>query len=130
MKKNIVLLAGVLMMVVLNARANDDWRKLSEDPEYLHRSIKQVTDVIVHDIYSPPVASRIYAYVTIAAYEAALHADENYISFAGQLHHLTPLPQPDAGSKYSYTLAAVDALLRVARSMIISEEKITSFQDK
>ncbi len=120
----------LLLLIVANkTHANDNWKKLSENPEYLHRSIKQVTDVMVHDIYSPPVASRIYAYVTIAAYEAAtILAHEKYNSFAGQLHGLTMLPQPDTGKQYSYTLASVNALLLVAKSMIISEEKITAFQ--
>lgn len=118
----------MILFISVAANANDDWKKLSENPEYLHRSIKEVTDVIVHDIYSPPVASRIYAYVTIAGYEAAYHTDENYISFAAQLHDLTALPQPDADKQYSYSLASVNALLLVAKSMIISEEKIAAFQ--
>lgn len=101
----------------------------SGSANYLHRSIKQVTDVIVHDIYSPPVAARIYAYTTIAAYEAGHFADDQYISFAGQLHGLTALPQPEAGKQYSYELASVNALLLVAKSMTISEEKITAFRE-
>lgn len=55
-----------LLSFSLKTAANDNWKKLCEDPEYLHRSVKEVTGVMVHDIYSPPVASRIYAYVTIA----------------------------------------------------------------
>ena len=121
-------LTGFLLLLSLCANANDDWKKQSENPDYLHRSIKQVTDVIVHDIYSPPVASRIYAYVTTAAYEAARYADINCVSFAGQLHGLGNLPLPDSGKQYSYSLAAVNALLLVAKSMIISEEKIAAFQ--
>lgn len=128
MKHNSFFLLGMLLFISLCASANADWKKQSENPEYLHRSIKEVTDVIVHDIYSPPVASRIYAYVTIAAYEAAYHSNASYISFAGQLHGLGNLPQPDADKQYSYSLSSVNALLLVAKSMIISEEKLTAFQ--
>jgi hypothetical protein len=129
--KNYRLYFFLLLLLSANKmQANGDWKILAENPDYLHRSIKQVTDVIVHDIYSPPVASRIYAYVSIAAYEtAATHTAKNYISFAGRLHGLVMLPQPDSSKQYSYTLASVHALLLVAKSMIISEEKITVFQN-
>jgi hypothetical protein len=126
------LLTGILMIVAMNSGASDPgkgWKTMAEDPEFLHRSIKQVTDVIVHDIYSPPVASRIYAYVTVAGYEAAIHGSDEYISLAGQLHGLGALPQPDAGKQYCYPLSAIHAILLVARSMIISEEKILNFHE-
>src|SRR5262245_36564320 len=88
---------------------NVEWRSNAHDPERLHRSMKQVTDVIVHDILSPPVASRIYTYMSVAAYEAAIHDDPNYVSLAGQLHGLGALPQPDPEKEYCYSLASVQA---------------------
>lgn len=30
-----------------------------QDPEVMHASVKQLTDVIVYDIFSPPVAARL-----------------------------------------------------------------------
>ncbi|MEO5889120.1 MAG: vanadium-dependent haloperoxidase [Ferruginibacter sp.] len=128
MKNYCFVLMFLFLAVSPWAYANEDWKKLSEDPEYLHRSIKQVTDIIVHDIYSPPVASRIYAYVTIAAYEAACHSNNRFVSFAGQLHGFNDLPLPALNKEYSYSLASVNALLMVAKSMVISEEKIADFQ--
>lgn len=129
-KKNVFIVWSLFLFMPPFAKANDDWKKLSANPEFIHRSIKEVTDVIVHDIYSPPVAGRIYAYVTIAGYEAAHHSDNNFISFDAQLHGLQNLPQPEAGKTYSYSLAAVDALLLVAKSMIISEDKIGDFYNR
>lgn len=46
----------------------------------LHRAQKAITAVIVHDIFSPPVASRIYLYSNLAAYEA-LTVDKDVKSF-------------------------------------------------
>src|SRR5689334_17514658 len=54
-----------------------DYSAVTSNPEFIHRSIKQVTDRIVHDIFSPPVASRIYTYTSVAGYEAVRHADPN-----------------------------------------------------
>jgi hypothetical protein len=107
-----------------------NWKAKTENADYIHRSIKEVTDVMVYDIYSPPVASRTYAYITVAAYETAINANPKYISFAGQLHGLTPVPRPDKSKQYSFALASAYAILTVGKSMVISEDKINAFLDK
>jgi len=124
----IVLL--VCLVPVSCTKESVDWKRDAEDPEFLHRSIKQITDIIVHDIFSPPVASRIYAYTSVAAYEAAIHQDSKYKSLAGQLNGLEPLPQPDKALEYSYTLASVQAALKVGRALIFSEDKLDAFYNQ
>jgi len=114
----------------VSAAPVNNWKQKSENPSFLHRSIKQVTDVMVHDIYSPPVASRIYAYITIAGYEAAIKGNPNYISLSGQLRDFFSVPAPKAGKEYSYSLAAVHAILTVGKSVVISESKIEAFHKK
>ncbi len=123
----IFFLAGFCLLVSFSVPNKESWKSKAANPDYLHRSIKKVTDVMVRDIYSPPVAARTYAYITVAAYEAALHEDPKYSTLAGQLHGLRPVPQPETGKEYSFTLAAVDALLTVGKTMVISEEKIEDF---
>ncbi|MEK9830849.1 MAG: phosphatidic acid phosphatase, partial [Schleiferiaceae bacterium] len=39
-------------------------------PATIHAFMQEVTDRMVHDIFSPPVVSRVYAYVSTAGYEA------------------------------------------------------------
>ena len=114
---------------IFSMTSASDWKNKTENADYIHRSIKQVTDVLVYDIYSPPVSSRTYAYITIAGYEAAAAGNPNYHSLAGQLQGLTSLPKPKAGEEYSYTLAAVHAILMVGKTMVVSEGKIQSFYD-
>lgn len=101
-----------------------------QDPECFHRSMKEITDRIVHDIFSPPVASRIYAYATVAGYETIIHQDKNYRSLAGQLNGLEKFPQPDSTLEYCYPLAATEAMLKVGRALIFSEEDLDKFYDK
>jgi hypothetical protein len=105
-----------------------NYKDKATDPEYLHRSIKAITDRIVHDISSPPQASRIYAYVTTAAYEVARHSDANYSSLAGQLHGLDPVPEPEADKEYSFTLATVQATLKVGKALVFSEDDLEKFR--
>ena len=94
----------------------------------LHDAVKHVSDVMVYDIFSPPQASRVYAYATVAAYEALRWGDTvTYRSLAGQLNGLTAPPAPPAG-EVSHQLAGVHALLSVARQMTFSRARMDSLR--
>lgn len=100
----------------------------TDDPELIHRSMKKLTDVIVYDIFSPPVASRIYAYPSIAAYEALIHDHPEYQTLAGQLNGLEEVPAPEANQEYSYPLASIHAFLTVGKALIFSEQDIEELE--
>src|SRR6478735_6195490 len=104
MKKVCVLVLAIVSFA--SCGPNGKWKKAAQNPNFIHRSVREVTDVMLHDIYSPPVASRIYAYITVAGYEAARNGDKHYISLAGQLNGLGLMPKPMPGKEYCYTLAA------------------------
>ncbi len=107
---------------------NGEYKSLANDPIYYHNSVKKLTDVIVHDIFSPPVASRIYAYPNIAAYEVLRQGNSEYATMAGQLTELEGVPKPEVNGEYCYPLAAVHAFLTVSKALIFSEEKINEFE--
>lgn len=109
---------------------SEDYKPKVKDADFLHRSIKQVTDVIVHDIFSPPVASRIYVYMSIAGYEAAIHENPKYVSLAGQIKGLEEVPKPEASQEYCYPLASVQAMLTVGKALVFSEDKMDVFYNK
>ena len=111
-------------------KVNPNFQEDAADPELFHQSMKQLTDVIVHDIFSPPVASRIYVYPSIAAYECAILGQSNYRSLAGQLHGLEGVPQPEADQEYCYPLASIHAFLTVGKALIFSEPKIEAFEEE
>jgi hypothetical protein len=128
--RNTFVMLALFMGVLSCSRERADWRSRTENAERAHQSIKQITDIIVHDIFSPPVASRIYTYVSVAGYEAARHQDENFISFAGQLHGLETFPKPETGQDYCYALASTQAMLKVGRALVFSEDKLDAFYEK
>src|SRR5689334_1943944 len=83
------------------------------DAEALHAAMHQLSSVMVYDIFSPPQASRVYAYASVAAYETLRAGHPEYRSLAGQLNGLTPAPAPDPNAVYSLPLAGVHAFLTV-----------------
>ena len=99
-----------------------------EDPELFQASIQNLTDIVVYDIFSPPVASRVYLYPTIAAYEVARKAAPlNYNSLVGQVKGLSPLPKAKT-EKVNYLLASIYAFNHVGKALIFSEKKMEVFQ--
>ncbi|MCS6975013.1 MAG: vanadium-dependent haloperoxidase [Cyclobacteriaceae bacterium] len=126
--KKYVLLIGII--VTACTRNNVDYGKTTSNPQHLHRMMKAITDRMVHDIFSPPVASRVYAYASIAAYEALVPFSETYNSLSGQIKHLTPVPEPEKGVEYSPELVSLQALYKVGRQLIFSEQQLDSvYQD-
>lgn len=121
---------AIILWQVAGCQSTSDYDKQLSNPEFLHRSVQQLTEVIVHDIFSPPVASRIYAYASIAAYETMALSNPEYRSMAGQLNDLQPVAGIDTSRRYSVPLAAVHAYLTVGKKLIFSEKKIEDFQEK
>src|SRR5258706_10693135 len=103
------------------------YKRKVQNPKYFHRAMKKIPARFVNDIFSPPVASRIYAYATVAGYETIIHQDKNYRSLAGQLRGLTKFPQPDSTQEYCYPLAATEAMLKIGRALIFSEDDLDKF---
>ena len=121
---------GVLLFTLLLTATSCNKKK---DPivltgEDFHASVDKVTEVMVHDIFSPPVASRIYAYPNIAAYEILAQINANYRSLASQLRGLDSVPKAQL-AEVNYEVAALVAHMDLSRRLIFSEEMITSYRD-
>ncbi|MDC6352856.1 MULTISPECIES: vanadium-dependent haloperoxidase [unclassified Robiginitalea] len=126
MKTNIAIVAALSFLLL---SCSGESEPITISPEDYHASVDKVTEVMVHDIFSPPVASRIYVYPNIAAYEIMALHNPAYKSLAGQVTDLEPIPSPEAGSGVNYPLAALVAHMDLSRQLIFSEERVTEFRD-
>lgn len=100
----------------------------STDATPLHDAVKQVNDVIVYDIFSPPQASRVYAYASVAAYEVLRQSDTTYRTLAGQLNGFTAIPARAAGADISLPLAGVHAYMVVGRALTFSQARMDTLR--
>jgi hypothetical protein len=90
----------------------------------LYRAQQAITQVIVHDIFSPPVASRIYLYSSLGAYEALTAEKKMSISFQSVRHDfIAPDPEPYAG-KVNVEVSAVYAMLTTASKLVFSDSML------
>src|SRR5687767_6675916 len=123
------LLSVLPAILLAGCGRGGDYRTEPPDPKMLHSAVQDLTNVIVYDIFSPPQASRAYAYASIAAYEA-LRPDyaSKYRSFAGQLNGLTPLPAPAPDSQYYLPLSSVHAFMQVGKALTFSTARMDSLR--
>lgn len=96
--------------------------------ELQHYLVGKLTDAIIYDIYSPPVASRLYAYTNLAYYEAIRPAYQT-TSITNQLkgfEKLTSAPSPTA---FHPALAGIVAYLTVAKKLIFSKDSMSVVEE-
>ena len=94
-----------------------------------HNAVDKITSIMVHDIFSPPVASRIYTYSNIAAYEVICQNSEDYKTLSGQVTSLKPVPKPNSFERINFKLAALVAYFDVGKELIFSEDRVTIYRD-
>ena len=116
-----------LTLVIFSCAKKEEAITIS--PEDYHNSVDKVTEVMIHDIFSPPVASRIFAYPNVAAYEILTQKYEDYKSLSGQVRDLTDIPKPQDASNINYELSALIAHMDMSKRLIFSEEKIETYRD-
>jgi hypothetical protein len=118
-----------ILFITFSCEENTAYKAQLEDPELFQSAMKKLTDVIVYDIFSPPVASRVYVYPSIAAYEVMAKAyPQKYESLAGQVSELTSIPDTE-DELVNYHLAAIHAFLTIGKTMIFSENRIDEYRE-
>jgi len=98
-------------------------------PENYHASIDKVTEIMIHDIFSPPVASRVFAYPNVAAYEILVQKDSVYKTLSSALNGFSSIPKVEKEDKVNINLAAIIAHLEISKKLIFSENKFEVLQD-
>jgi hypothetical protein len=90
---------------------------------------RKLTDVIITDVFSPPVCSRIYSYCNIASYEALVPSHKDYISCAGRVNGLEEVPRPVAAIDSAYfPISSVIAFTTVAQKLLFNADAMKDME--
>jgi hypothetical protein len=100
---------------------------LVTDADLLNRNQNMLTQVIIYDVFSPPVASRIYAYTSLAAYETIRFQEPSKESLVAKMHGFESMPVPEKGKNYNYLLAATKAYFTVAEKVTFSTDSLKNY---
>ena len=125
MKQNIFIITSICLLFISCKKD----KSIIVTPDEYHAAVENVTQIMVHDIFSPPVASRIFVYPNIAAYEIIAQNSKTYVSLQNQLKGLDSIPKLDPKSGVNIELAALVAHMDVSKQLVFSEELVEKFRD-
>ena len=123
------ILAAITFILLTGSCKHKPAAGLLNDADVLHQNEDRLTQVIIYDVFTPPVASRIYGYTALASYEAMRYSDPHYNSIIAQLKGFGKPPEPQKGKKYNYALAATKAFFTVAHKVTFSIDTLKKYEN-
>jgi PAP2 superfamily len=121
----------IVLLAILASSCQQKESQRLPDIEILHQNQDQLTQVIIYDVFSPPVASRLYVYAALASYEAIRFNQEGTRSLTDKLHGFSTMPVPEKGKEYNYVLSASKAFFTVVRNVkVFSVDSLVSYEEK
>jgi hypothetical protein len=118
MSVRLLSLITVLAIVIsCNTKTEKADPRLLTDQNLMHRNMHQLTEVIINDMFSPPVSSRIYTYTSLAAYEALKFDKPGYSSIAAKLNGFAPMPVPEKNNRIIICWLPQKPSLRLPRKL-------------
>lgn len=124
----IKLLCFVILVGILTGCQKSSMR-IKINPDSYHASVDKVTDIMIHDIFSPPVASRVFAYPNVAAYEILVQKDTTYASLVHTANGLNSIPKIGENPYINANVAALIAHMEVSKMLLFSKEKLDVLKD-
>ncbi len=95
------LAAGALVFVAVMAAPAQAMAQRLDAQDVVVGWNRLILELVRHTpTYSPPVASRAFAYLGVTAYETMASGDDSFATLAGQLNALEPLPRREPGAAY------------------------------
>lgn len=130
MNKSVKKYLGLVVVSILFLTCSQKKQVAINEVDVLINNEDQLTQVIIYDIFTPPVASRIYVYTSLASYEAIRFAKVGTSSIAEKLNGFGKMPIPEKGKKYNFTLAATKAFFKVARNVkVFSVDSLIHYEE-
>ena len=124
-----LLAVGMVALFALGCR-----QQTLKEPVFTNKAISDVvakmTELMVHDVTNPPLASRFFAYACLAGYEVVAQNDPAFSSMSGALNGYPELKKPDSLTGYAYPLAAVLAILETAKKLQPSGTLLETYQER
>jgi len=127
---NKLLLSLAFVLLLFSACKKPDYQTVFQDPALFCRTVHELNGVVMGNNFSPPVASRNYAYASVAAYEVIAAGDSgHYRSLVGQLNGFTDVAKPAANAEIDYPYAAVMAFCKVGEAVTFPEGSMKYYTD-
>jgi len=86
--KRVGFLILVVAVIAFASCNKQDYKTVMHNPDLYCKTMHELNYVIIYDIFNPPVASRIFAYSNLAAYETLSKEGKHFSSLEGKVNGL------------------------------------------
>ncbi|MDB5121336.1 MAG: haloperoxidase [Sphingobacteriales bacterium] len=90
--------------------------------------LNAMTDIMIHDVTNPPLASRFYSYALLSGYQIIAQNDSSYAGMLSQINGYSKIEEPDSVEGSSVSLSAVLAMLETAKRMQPTGKDLETFK--
>lgn len=115
MKKAFFLITVFIVVISGNGCNSKSHVMLSSTD--IGKVLSQMTQLMIHDVTSPPLAARFFAYTCLAGYEVVSENDKHCKSVHGILNDYPLVEKPKQVTGYDSKLTAVLAMLETAEKL-------------
>lgn len=127
--KRIIFFGLMIAAVAITSCNKKDYKTVMHNPDLYCKTMHKLNYVIIYDIFNPPVASRIFAYSNLAAYETLSKEGKHFGSLEGKLRDLKDVPSPAKPDKVDFPFASLIAMTKIGRELTFSEDKMDALID-
>jgi hypothetical protein len=115
---------------ILTSCKKPTYQKIFQNPDLYCSTVHELNSVVMGNNFTPVVASRNYAYATIAGYEViAAGYPKTYRSLVHQLNGLDAVAKPSTNEKINYEYAALLAFCKVGEAVTFPEGSLKYYTD-
>lgn len=119
----------LVFLIAVIYSCNTSNESIDISAEDYHNSVDKVSQIMIHDIFSPPVASRVFAYPNVAAYEIMAQGDSVYSTLTNTVKGLKAIPKPKESEPVNLKLSALIAHMEISKMLVFSEDRIDLIKD-
>jgi hypothetical protein len=118
-----------MSVITFTACHKEDYKTVMHNPDLYCKTMHELNYVIIYDIFNPPVASRIFAYSNLAAYETLSNEGKHYASLEGKVNGLKNIPSPAKPEQVDFPFASIIAMTKVGKALTFSEDRMDALID-
>ena len=113
-------LASLLFLAIVNGAVAQRATVREQELQLLADHVFSLSEVMLHDVASPPAASRFYAYALLGAYESALLAKGQLPDINARIKVAPVIKAPAIPKEFNLSLASTYTMLEVGRMIMPS----------
>ena len=106
--KRVIFFGLMLSTIAVSSCNKKDYKTVMHDPKLYCKAMHELNYVVIYDIFTPPVASRVFAYSNLAAYEVLSKEGHHYASLEGKMRDLKDVPAPAKPDKVDFPFASIN----------------------